>query len=158
MPDYTQQRINMVESQVRTNDVTDVRIQNAMRAIPRELFVPEEKRPLTYADTVLQLENGRFLLDPRTFSKLAELAQIAPGDRVLDVGCATGYSTAVLGQLAPNVIGLEISGELAREASRALSLLNIPIHVVSGSLNEGHAAGAPYDVIFINGAVRTAGM
>ena len=120
MPDFRAQRLNMVESQVRTNDVTDVRIQDAMREVPRERFVPSAKQALAYADTVVEVVPGRFLLDPRTFSKLAELAEIEPTDRILDVGCASGYSAAVLARLAHEVIGLEEDAELVRVATDLL--------------------------------------
>src|ERR1041385_2717785 len=96
MPDSNVQRLNMVESQVRTNDVTDVRIQQAMREIPRERFVPGQKRALAYAESVVELVPGRYLLDPRTFSKLVQLADIRPSDAILDVGCGSGYSSGVL--------------------------------------------------------------
>jgi protein-L-isoaspartate(D-aspartate) O-methyltransferase len=154
MPDFRAQRLNMVESQVRTNDVTDVRIQEAMREIPRERFVPSAKQAVAYADTIVEIVPGRFLLDPRAFSKLAELAEIEPADRVLDVGCASGYSTAVLTRLAHEVIGLEEDAELVRVATDVLPSLGISSRVVQGTLADGYAAGAPYNVIFVNGAVE----
>lgn len=154
MPDFRAQRLNMVESQVRANDVTDVRIQDAMREVPRERFVPAAKQAVAYADTIVEVVPGRFLLDPRTFSKLADLAEIEPTDRVLDVGCASGYSTAVLTRLAHEIIGLEEDAELVRVATDILPSLGIPSRVVQGKLADGHAAGAPYDVIFINGAIE----
>jgi protein-L-isoaspartate(D-aspartate) O-methyltransferase len=154
MPDYTIQRLNMVESQVRTSDVTDRRIQEAMREIPRERFVPAGKCAIAYADMAVEVVPGRFLLDPRTFSKLAQLAEIAPTDRILDVGCASGYSTAVLDRLGGEVTGLEEDAELVRIASDALAAAGANARVVQGKLAEGYSAGAPYDVIFINGAVE----
>lgn len=154
MPDYTLQRLNMVESQVRTNDVTDRRIQEAMKEVPREQFVPGGKRAIAYADTVVEVAPGRFLLDPRTFSKLAQLAEIAPADRILDVGCASGYSTAVLARLGGEVTGLEEDADLVRIAGDALAAAGAKARVVQGRLADGYPAGVPYDVIFINGAVE----
>ena len=154
MPDYLRQRLHMVESQVRTNDVTDERIQAAMREIPRERFVPEDKRPLAYADTVVEVGQRRFLLDPRTFAKLAQLAEIAPMDRLLDVGCASGYSTAVLARLAGTVTAIEEDDGLVRRASQLLAECGCSAQVFCGKLADGAAAHAPYDVIFINGAVE----
>lgn len=155
MPDYALQRFNMVESQVRTNDVTDVRIQAAMREIPRERFVPAAKRALAYADAAVEIVPGRFLLDPRTFSKLAELAEIAAGDTILDVGCGSGYSAAVLAKLGRRVIGLEQDADLVRVASDMLPAIGVSnATVVQGGLAEGHRAAAPYDVIFLEGAVE----
>ncbi len=154
MPDFRAQRLNMVDSQVRANDVTDVRIQDAMREVPRERFVSTAEQAVAYADTIVEIVPGRFLLDPRTFSKLAEIAEIEPTDRVLDVGCASGYSTAVLSRLAHDTIGLEEDAELVRIATDVLPSLGVSSRVVQGKLSDGHAAGAPYNVIFVNGAIE----
>lgn len=154
MPDFHAQRLNMVESQVRANDVTDIRIQDAMREVPRERFVPSTRQAVAYSDTVVEIVPGRFLLDPRSFSKLVELAEIEPTDRILDVGCASGYSTAVLSRLAHDTIGLEEDAELVRVASDLLPALGLAARVVQGKLADGHAAGAPYNVIFVNGAIE----
>ena len=156
MPDYTIQRLNMVESQVRTNDVTDVRIQEVMREIERERFVPAGRQGLAYADSTVEIVRGRYLLEPRTFAKLAQLAAIEPSDRLLDVGCASGYSTAVFSRLCADVTGLEEDAELVRIASDVLLAYGGNLRVVQGSLADGHPAGAPYNVIFLNGAVESA--
>src|SRR3954447_1667039 len=156
MPDYRTQRLNMVDSQVRTNDVTDVRIHEAMREVPRERFVPSSKQAVAYTDTPVEIVSGRFLLDPRTFSKLAQLAESEPTDRILDVGCGSGYSTVVLARLASTVIGLEEDAELVRVASDTLGALGVAARVIQGSLARGCPADAPYDVMFVNGAMETA--
>jgi protein-L-isoaspartate(D-aspartate) O-methyltransferase len=154
MPDYLTLRRAMVDSQVRTNDVTDTRVQDAMAEVPRERFVPQAKRALAYADAVVEVAPGRYLLDPRTFSKLAQLAEIAPTDRILDVACASGYSTAVLARLGGRVTALEEDAELVRIASDALAASGPRAEVVQGRLADGHQPGAPYDVVFVNGAVE----
>lgn len=154
MPDYLTLRRSMVESQVRTNDVTDIRVQDAMNEVPRERFVPRAKQALSYADAVVEVAPGRFLLDPRTFSKLAQLAEIEPTDRILDVACASGYSAAVLAKLGGRVTALEEDAELVRIASDALAASGARAEVVQGRLADGYAPGAPYDVIFVNGAVE----
>ena len=156
MPDYTIPRLNMVESQVRTNDVTDVRIQEVMREIARERFVPAGRQGLAYADSAVEIVHGRYLLDPRTFAKLAQLATIEPTDRLLDVGCASGYSTAVFSRLCSDVTALEEDAELVRIATDALLAYGGNLRVVQGRLADGNPAGAPYDVIFLNGAVEVA--
>jgi protein-L-isoaspartate(D-aspartate) O-methyltransferase len=125
-----------------------------MRQVPRERFVPAAKQAVAYADTIVEVVPRRFLLDPRAFSKLAELAEIEPTDRILDVGCASGYSTAVLARLAGEVIGMEEDAELVRIAADALASLGSAGRVVQGRLSEGYAAAAPYDVIFVNGAME----
>jgi len=155
MPDYAQQRLNMVDAQVRTNDVTDVRIQEAMRSIPRERFVPASAQALAYADAAVEVAPGRHLLDPRSFSKLLQLAEVMEIDSVLDVGCATGYSTAVIAKLARNVIGLEQDADLVRVAVDALAQTGARnATIVQGRLVDGFKANAPYNVIFMNGAVE----
>ena len=156
MSNYAVQRFNMVETQVRTNDVTDPRIHFAMQTVERERFVPMTKRSVAYADLALEVARGRFLPDPRTFAKLLQLADVRSTDSVLDVACATGYSTVVIARLARQVIGLEQDADLVRiasETTRAAGAANAT--VVQGGLTEGFRQKAPFDVIFINGAVET---
>ena len=155
MPDYAAQRLNMVESQVRTNDVTDTRIHAAMREVPRELFVPSAKRAVAYAEAAIEIIRGRYLLEPRTFAKLLQLAAVTPNDTVLDLACATGYSTAVIAKLAKTVIGLEQGADLVRIASEAVHSAGTKNSTIAqGALIDGFPAKAPYDVIFINGAIE----
>jgi protein-L-isoaspartate(D-aspartate) O-methyltransferase len=155
MQDYAAQRANMVESQVRPADVTDLRILAAMRDVARERFVPVAKRALAYMDACVEVARGRFLLDPRRFSKMLQLAEIAETDSVLDVGCGSGYSTAVISLLAASVIGLEQDAELVRVAGETLSATGFTkAQVVQGRLSDGLAPRAPFDVIFLNGAVE----
>jgi len=161
MTDSRQQRINMVESQVRPSDVTDRRIQRAMLDVPREAFVPEEMRPLAYMDGAVPVTDAgpggaarRALLAPRTFAKLVQLAEIEPDAVVLDVGCATGYSVAVLARLAKAVVGVEADAALAARAAanlRALGVANAII--IEGPLQAGAPAHAPFDAILLEGAV-----
>jgi protein-L-isoaspartate(D-aspartate) O-methyltransferase len=147
----------MVESQVRANDVTDIRIHEAMRDVPRERFVPAAKRGIAYADGAVEVVANRYLLEPRTFSKLLQLAQINSTDSVLDVGCVTGYSTAVIARLAGKVIGLEQDADLVRIASDMVPAVGATnITIVQGSLADGHRAGAPYNAILVNGAIEAA--
>lgn len=154
MPNYAAQRLNMVELQVRANDVTDPRIHEAMREVPRELFVPGAKRGVAYADAAIEVVRGRYLLEPRTFSKLLQLAAIGPKDTVLDVACGTGYSTAVIARLAKTVIGLEQDADLVRIASETVPAAGAAnATIAQGALVEGFGAKAPYDAILINGAV-----
>src|SRR5258706_7822207 len=154
MQDYAAQRQTMVDAQVRTNDVTDPRIHDAMRTVPRERFVPASKQALAYADAVVEVAHGRYLLDPRTFSKLLQLADVGPDDTVLDVACATGYSTAILARLARSVVALEQDADLVRVAVDAIVSVGASnATVVQGSLVEGVQNRAPFNVIFVNGAV-----
>jgi protein-L-isoaspartate(D-aspartate) O-methyltransferase len=157
MPNYATQRLNMVETQVRTNDVTDPRIHAAMSEVARERFVPAAKRALAYADVPVEVSPRRFLLDPRSFSKLLTLADVRANDRVLDVGCATGYSAAVLARLARSVVAVEQDADLVRVALDMLAAVGAAnVEVVQGSLIDGFKAKAPYDVIFVDGAIEAA--
>lgn len=146
-------RFNMIEAQIRTNNVTDPRILAALDAVPREKFVPRAAQALAYADVPVALAPGRFLLDPRSFAKMIQLAQIKPGDRVLDVACGTGYSSAVLARLGGEVVALEQDADLVRAASDLLVPALGHIELVQGALIEG-VKGRSFDVIFINGCIE----
>jgi protein-L-isoaspartate(D-aspartate) O-methyltransferase len=161
MADFEHQRLTMVESQLRPNEVTDRRILAAMATLPRERFVPQHLSLLAYMDESIEVfparegAPARFLLAPMPLARLVQLASIAPEDKVLDVGCATGYSTALLAQLAELVVGLEPEPELAEAARNNLRALGIDkASIVEGALADGCASEAPYDVILLNGGVE----
>ena len=144
----------MVESQIRTNKVTDQRVITAFEAVPRELFVDEAKRGFAYVDEDLEVAVGRYLMEPMVLARLLHAAAPQPGDIVLDIGCASGYSTAVLAQLAETVVGLESDRHLMGEANRTLNALDVDnAVVVEGALNEGYQKQAPFNVIMFQGAV-----
>jgi protein-L-isoaspartate(D-aspartate) O-methyltransferase len=147
-------RFNMVEAQIRTSNVTDPRILAAISAVAREKFVPSAARALAYADVPVAVAQGRYLLDPRSFAKLLNLAQVTATDRVLDVGCGTGYSSAVLARMAADVVALEQDADLVRIASELLATAVGKVEVVQGGLIEGVKGQAPFDVIFVNGAIE----
>jgi len=151
MVDYAQARKTMVDCQVRPSDVTDLRIIAALLDVPREQFVAPSRRAIAYLDLDLPVADGspRALLKPMVFAKLLQAAEIRETDRVLDVGCTTGYSAAVLAKLAGNVVALEEDPALARIAAA-----NLGAHVVmaGGPLNAGWQADAPYDAILLEGA------
>ncbi|MDE2113196.1 MAG: protein-L-isoaspartate O-methyltransferase [Alphaproteobacteria bacterium] len=155
MPDYAAQRANMVETQLSTNDVGDPNIQSAMGEVLREQFVPASKRVTAYCDLPIEVAPGRYLLDPRSFAKLLVMADLKPTDRVLDVGCATGYSSAVLARLAKSVVSLDQDADLVRLASDLLPAMGVKnATVVQGSLIDGVKSSAPYDVIVVNGGIE----
>jgi protein-L-isoaspartate(D-aspartate) O-methyltransferase len=154
MSQFPAQRFNMVEAQLRVNDVVEPRLLAAMGEVPRERFVPASKRALAYADVPVEVAPGRHLLDPRSFAKLVQLADVRPSDTVLDVGSATGYSAAVLARLAKSVIALEQDAELVRIAYDLLPSAGAANAIVTqGALNQGLKTKAPYDVIVVNGAI-----
>jgi len=161
MADFAQQRINMVESQVRPSDITDRRIIRAMLELPREDFVPERMRAMAYMDEAVEVAPGngeaapRYLLPPRTLAKLIQLAGIDASAVVLDVGPATGYSTALLAKLATRVVALEADQGLCATASATLSALGLTnAQVLQGPLPAGAKSEGPFDAILLNGAVE----
>ena len=160
MIDFAEMRRAMVDAQVRANDVTDLRIVASMLETPRERFVPASLSNFAYLDDDLLVKEGppaRYLMEPMVLAKLLQAAEIGPDALVLDVGAATGYSTAVLARLAGQVVALEEDAELAAQGSNLLvelGLLNAAF--VQGPLTAGWPGESPYDVILLNGAVESA--
>jgi protein-L-isoaspartate(D-aspartate) O-methyltransferase len=132
MSGFSTARQKMVDGQVRPSDVTDIRIIDAMLAVARETFVPENKRALAYLDLDLDVSEGSsarlVLIKPAVLAKMLQAAEIKETDHVLVVGCATGYTTAVIGQFAAQVR--------------------------SAASSDGDPANAPFDVIVLNGATE----
>ena len=162
MENFDEARRKMVDSQLRTEDVTDHAVLEAMGELPREKFVPNKMRALAYIDEDILVREAdevgpaRYLMEPAPFARLAQLAEIASTDFVLDIGCANGYSTAVLARLADSVVAVETDAELAAQATENLIELGVAnAAVVSGPLEAGYPAEGPYDVIFLGGAVET---
>ncbi len=152
--DFAAARKTMVESQVRTNDVTDLRIQAAFETIPREKFLPEGLRAQAYVERELPYAPGRRLLTARDFSKLVAAADPRPGDLILDVACGPGYSTAVLAALSEMVLGVEADERLAQGAQDNLNLVGVSnAAVIVGSLEKGAPGQGPFDLVFIGGAI-----
>ena len=151
----------MVDGQVRTNDVTDHRIIDAMMTVPREAFVPEELRALAYLDRDLDVGGDgdvrRYLLAPQITGKLLQAAEIAAGDNVLIVGCATGYLAALAAPLGARITATESAQALVSRAQAILAELGIGnVTVKAAAPAEGDPAGAPFDVIILNGATEIA--
>ena len=158
MSNFKAEREIMIESQIRPNAVTQTELLAAMLETPRELFVPPSQRGLAYIDGSLRVEAARegqpprYLLSPMVFAKLAQLAGIKPSDKVLDVGAATAYSTAILARLARQVVALECDAGLAAVAKDALLGQGIEnAEVATAKLQDGFPSQAPFDVIFFNG-------
>jgi protein-L-isoaspartate(D-aspartate) O-methyltransferase len=155
MFDAAKARRLMVEGQIRTADVTDTAVLDAMQTLPRERFLPPALVQLAYLDGDVPVRRGRSLLRPMVLAKLVQAAKIDHGDRVLVVGCATGYSAALISRLAASVVALEEDVELAQQAKEALASIGAAnVEVVTGLLAAGWPAGAPYDVIFLDGATE----
>lgn len=157
MTDFASARRHMVDGQVRPADVTDLRVISAMLEVPRESFTPPSANSIAYLDLDLPVGEGagspRRLLKPIILAKLLNAAQIEPTDKVLDVGCATGYTAALLGRIAGQVVALEQDPGLAKTAKAALAS-QPNVTVVSGPLVDGWAQGGPYDLILLEGATE----
>jgi protein-L-isoaspartate(D-aspartate) O-methyltransferase len=144
----------MVENQIRTNRITDNAVIDALASVPREVFVPKQLRGVAYLDEDIDLGGGRFLLEPLVFAGLLQAAAIKPEDIVLDIGCGTGYSSAVLARLASTVVAIECDDEWVVRAGTLLAGLAVDnVAVVKGALAEGDPRHGPYNVIVIEGTV-----
>ena len=142
---FSSMRTSMVESQLRTSAVDDQRVIAVMAKVPREDYVPAERRAMTYVDRPIPLDGDRALNPPLVTGRLLKEADVQAGEKVLLIGAATGYSAALLAELGAQVTAVEVEGgaEIA-----------VPgVTVVRGPLAAGASAGAPYDVLFIDGAV-----
>jgi len=154
MTDYAVARHNMVQSQVRTNKVTNERLLAAMSELPRESFLPQARRGVAYVDEDIPIDHGRYLMEPMVLARLLQCAEARPDDLGLVVGCATGYGAAVLARLCGTVVALENRPSLVEQATTLLTDLGVDnAAVVEGPLVEGYPKQAPYDVILFGGAV-----
>ncbi len=143
----------MVASQLRTNAVSDQRILVAMNTLPREAFVPADVRPLAYRDTALPVAGGRAINLPMVTGRLLTEAYLEKNDRVLLIGAAGGYTAAILAQIVADVVAVEVDAALVALAREALA--GTPnVTIVEGPLAAGHAEGAPYDVLIVDGAIE----
>ncbi|MDR3424032.1 MAG: protein-L-isoaspartate O-methyltransferase [Alphaproteobacteria bacterium] len=154
-PDFAAARRNMVEGQLRPNNVTDSRILAAMGEIPRELFVPSTLVGVAYGDDEVPLVSGRFLMSPLVLARLMQAAEIGQGDHVLELAPATGYSTLVLAALSSSIVSVEPDALLHREAEKnSAAHAAGKVKVLAGAPVESCVSHAPFDVIFINGSVE----
>lgn len=156
MPDFAAARRMMVDGQLRTSEVADRRLLAAMQELPRECFVAPEQAALAYLDFDAPAGSGeRRLLKPMVLARLIQAAEIGPQARVLDIGCSTGYASAVLARLAGRVVALEQEPALAERARANLAAVGAAnVEVVVGPCNAGWPAAAPYDAILLNGAAE----
>ena len=151
--DHRAIRHAMVASQLRTNAVSDVRIVEAMARVPREAFVPDAVQAMAYRDTALPAGNGRAINLPIATGRLLTEAYLLATDRVLLIGAAGGYTAAVLAEIVAHVVAVEEDADLASIARAALAGIG-NVAFVEGPLAAGHADGAPYDVLVIDGAIE----
>jgi len=158
MSGFSTARQKMVDCQVRPSDVTDSRIIDAMLEVPREMFVPQNQRALAYLDLDLDVSEGapvkRFLIKPALTARMLQAADIKATDKILVVGCASGYMAALAAKLGGQVIATESDSALAGKAKAVLAGLGLAVTVQTAAAADGDAANAPYDVILLNGATE----
>jgi len=152
--DYSAARHNMVENQIRVNRVTHQGIINAFGEIPREVFVPDNLATLAYVDEKLMITEGRYLLQPMVLALLLQSAKIRPDDVVLEIGCGTGYSTAILASIANTVVAIEEDEGLAKQATNNMVELGVDnAAIMTSPLAEGYKKQHPYNAIVLSGSV-----
>jgi protein-L-isoaspartate(D-aspartate) O-methyltransferase len=155
MLDYSEARQAMIRSQLLPNKVTDERVTAAMAEVPRELFVPKALRGVAYLDDDVEIAPGRYLMEPMVFARLLQCLALTGDEVVLDVGCGSGYSAAVLAQLAGTVVAVESDEALAARATEQLATLGAGNAVVATrELRDGYPDQGPYDAIIVEGAIE----
>jgi protein-L-isoaspartate(D-aspartate) O-methyltransferase len=153
--DYAAARQHMIDSQIRTNKVTDPNVIEALAAVPREVFVAEAQRKLAYIDRPVAIGAGRRMTEPMVLARLLQAAHLKTGETALVVGAGTGYSAAILSRLVKKVVALESAPELAERARAILGGQGIGnVGVVAGDLAAGRPADGPYDFILVDGAAE----
>jgi protein-L-isoaspartate(D-aspartate) O-methyltransferase len=146
-------RERMVETQIRARDVQNAAVLQAMRRVPRHLFVPADLRPFAYDDRPLPIGRGQTISQPYIVGYMTEALQLAPAHKVLEIGTGSGYQAAVLAELAKQVYSIEIIPDLAEGARRALAeagYRNVEIRYGNGYL--GWREHAPFDRIIVTAA------
>jgi len=148
MADFCKRREGMVDAQIRRRGVTDARVLDAMRTVPREKFVPEHLHPLAYDDMPLPIEAGQTISQPFIVAAMIEMAEVAPGDRVLEIGAGSGYAAAVISRIAGRVYAIERHAELAARARERIATLGYDnIEIRTGDGTAGWPEAAPFDAI-----------
>lgn len=154
--DFARARLNMVEGQIRPNKVTDPRIVAAMLDLPREIFLPAERRAMAYLDEDIPLGGGRALIEPMVLARLVQAADLREDSRVLVIAAGAGYGAALVGRLAASVVALEAPGEPVEQLRAALAAAGAGnVRAVGGAVVDGWSSESPYDAILIEGAVES---
>ena len=151
--DFRNRRLAMVDQQIRARDVTDERVLDAMRTVPRDRFVPRELAPVAYEDRPLPIGSGQTISQPYIVAYMTELLGVEPHHRVLEIGTGSGYQAAVLAKLAKEVYTIEIVPDLARTAAETMKDLGMAnVHVREGDGYAGWSEHAPFDRIIVTAA------
>lgn len=153
MLDFEQARINMVDSQIHTMGVVSEPVLNVFRTLPREKFLPADKQAVAYCDEDLPLGNGRWLMEPQVLARLVQACIPEAGAKTLVVGAGCGYAAAVYAALGASVVALEDNAAMTESANIVWRELGLGDALTQESHHGGAERHAPYDLIFINGAV-----
>lgn len=151
-PEFARARMRMVDEQIVSRGVRDERVLSVLRAVPRHAFVPERERDSAYNDSPLPIERDQTISQPYIVALMTELAQISPGEKVLEVGTGSGYQAAVLAELGAKVYSIEILKELADSARERLHSLGYDVQVRHGDGYAGWPEAAPFDAILVTAA------
>jgi protein-L-isoaspartate(D-aspartate) O-methyltransferase len=151
-PAFARARVRMVDEQIMARGVRDERVLSVLRAVPRHAFVAEDERAFAYSDHPLPIEGEQTISQPYIVALMTELAQISPGEKVLEVGTGSGYQAAVLAALGAHVYSIEILKELADSARERLRALGYDVQVRHGDGYAGWPEAAPFDAILVTAA------
>src|SRR3954468_21214870 len=150
MTDFAAQREKMVERQLKRRGIAERRVLDAFREGPRELFVPEGLQDLAYEDGPLPIEAEQTISHPFIVAEMIEAAEVAPGEKVLEIGAGSGYAAALLGRIADEVIAVERHAELAALARRRMEALGCSnVRIVHGDGSGGMPEEAPFEAILV---------
>lgn len=147
-------RFNMIEQQVKPWKVFDENLLGAMATIPREKFVPESHRNLAYADMPVPIGHNQQMLTPREIARLIQALELEGSEKVLEIGCGSGYSSALLSRLAKKIYSVDIIGDFidsARKTLKKLAFSNVELEETDAS--DSWLSKAPYDAILITSAL-----
>ena len=149
-----QERTHMVRRQIEARGVRDARVLEAMRKVPRHRFMPESQRAHAYDDRPLPIAHGQTISQPYIVALMSELADVKPGDTVLEVGTGSGYQAAVLAEMGVKVFSIEIIEPLAKQATATLSELGYgnKVEVRHGDGYAGWPERAPFDAVIVTAA------
>ncbi len=147
---YARARTRMVETQIIPRGISDTAVLEALRRVPRHLFVPKDVRHQAYADHPLPIGENQTISQPYIVALMTELPRIDSTSRVLEIGTGSGYQAAILGELAGEVYTIEIVATLAERSSRLLDSLGYQnVHVRCGDGYAGWPEQAPFDAIIV---------
>lgn len=148
--DLSRQRHDMVARQIEARGVKDTRVLEAMRRVPRHLFLPDKERPYAYDDSPLPIGEGQTISQPYIVAYMTEALDLKRSDKVLEIGTGSGYQAAVLAEIVDRVYSIEIVPSLAERAKKTLASLGYGnVEVRQGDGYKGWPEQAPFDAIIV---------